>query len=209
MTQFLGSRSYSPIPPSPIIPNVLGFEHLPQNERYEFAPLEREQIRALARQAQHAPIPGTIEEVVSAYCSMPEQERLSASLSINNHSWNYHTAFSGLRTAVQNTNSDFWKSHIVLFNVTFTAGNVPKFWFLESKTWVKLGNHEERPFKLTVRPTYLADPEKEYLSQLLEGNKEAILFWHGQLPTWNKRGYLLEPGDSASDSFALRSSPTN
>lgn len=176
------------LPPTPI-PNCLGMPPRPQRRM----PPSKEQLIALSRTAKASrPLyPATMSKIVDTWFKIPETEREAHSLTINDHQWNYKSAFTYIRYLQNDINILDCENHIIYGDATVSRGK--HYYFLSS---IKrfLFNGESLPLRFDVP---IRNPCLNNLADYV--GQQVLFFWRGVIPAINAKHtayQFLQPDDT-------------
>ncbi|MEA1674564.1 hypothetical protein [Nitrospirillum sp. BR 11163] len=187
----------------PLIPSVLGLiEQLPKR-KWNGIPNPAEVALILA-EARAAEIPGTLEQVVTAWETLAPEVRKTTTLRINNVWTNYNDAFVHISLMRDPIESSDWENRIIYGEYNFTPGKVNGYFFADSNELFTLDSKKVK-VSLLIRPEMYAD-EKSYVAEVC-ARGSGNLFWHGPEPRPSKKGRWFDlqiSGDGRYAGFALR-----
>ncbi len=198
-----------------IVPNLLGEGILQRiNSWPEHAPPTRDQIALMAAKAKLLPIPGNLEEVVTAH-ERVKGERSEYGLTINGRLTNYAAGFSWLWDIPPPPwKPEDWKQNIVTAYCKVNSGQRAGIWFVNVSPSSK-GKYAGSGLRLSlmVRADDLAvDPKKKQYESFLAAaaitGQTVKLYWQGDAPAESQRGFTLTGPRPISARFALRQIPS-
>lgn len=196
-----GDPKPKPTPdPQPLIPTRLG----PSGRRVPWREPSREELLTLVQGAKRQPVlvPGTLEEVVSAWEGMSSAERIAMPLMIGDRQLNYRDAFVFLATVGDNFAELPWGDRIIFGAADFSQGKAAGFLFVNSVKKFTCGDERLR-LGLIVRPEHLVD--RVYIQDFPIPSR-GTLFWRGPPPQLTPDGkrLVLLPDDLRYHGFVLR-----
>jgi len=200
-----GDPKPKPTPdPQPLIPTRLGSP----GRRVPWRKPSREELLTLIQGAKRQPVlvTGTLEEVVSAWESIPNAERPAMPLMIGNEQMNYRDAFVFLATVGESFAELSWENRIIFGAADSSPGKAAGFLFVNSVK--KFSCRDERlRLGLIVRPEHHDDQTDRAYIRDIPIPSRGTLFWRGpppQLTPDGKRLTLQPPDDLRYHGFALR-----
>jgi hypothetical protein len=205
-----GDPKPKPTPnPQLLVPTSLG----PLHRKRRGKKPNRDELLILVRNANNKSVivPGSLEQVVSAWQGMGNKQRALAPLIIGGEQVNYREAFVFINDRGDDPANVPWKSRIIHGGFGFAAGRVPGYILAESLKKFTCGD-KRVCVELVIRPEcYNILNEKACVEKAYVGGiqlpSRGTLFWHGpqpQLPSGGRRLRLIPPDDRRYHGFALR-----
>ncbi|MBF0095637.1 MAG: hypothetical protein HQL34_13965 [Alphaproteobacteria bacterium] len=190
--------------PQTLIPTRLG----PPGRRVPWKRPSLEELLVLVQGAKRRPalVPGTLEEVVSAWQGMTEAERLAAPLTISDQQMNYGDAFVFLAKAGDEVTDLPWGERIIFGAAVFRHGKAKGYLFVNPVRRLVLRD-ERLPFGLIVRPEHHEGRDDRAYVRDIPDESRGTLFWRGPSPQPTSDGKRLDlspPDDELYHGFALR-----
>lgn len=206
-TEETGNGDPQPRPtPNPCtpIPTQLG----PPERRMAWREPTREELLAMIQQANNRPhlVSGTLEEVVSAWENMTQDERANSPLLIGNEQLSYSDAFVFLATATDQVTQLPWGNRILYGAADFIKGKCPGIIFVNSVRRLILEEHR-LALSLMLRATNYSEGTNRAYIQNIPLPSRGTMFWRGEMPILSddeKRLVLQFSEDIRYQGFALR-----
>ncbi|OGS75205.1 MAG: hypothetical protein A2Z94_05450 [Gallionellales bacterium GWA2_55_18] len=148
-----------------------------------------EQIAEMIQNAVIAIVPGTLEEVVSAWRNLDKLDRANYPLLIGEHWLNYSDAFANIFLSKQVVDVP-WTGYIIWGYVTIKSGKVNGVYFLQTMKKFPLGNEFS-----AIHFTKKASLNIPF--DFTNADVRSNIFWHGGAPVILKDRYVLEPPNHA------------
>ena len=165
--------------PKPLIPTRLG----PPAPPLEWKQPTREELLDMVLDARRQPtqVPGTLEDVISAWQFIEPTLRVATPLLIEGSQLNYRDAFVFLATAGDHVADLPWGERIIFGAADLVNGRVDGFIFVTSVRKLLCGE-ERLPLKHTIRPEYYAEGTgRNYICDIPSPSR-GTLFWLGEPP---------------------------
>lgn len=192
------AKKESIVPPPPI-PTELGPAKSRKGKKRKPT---REELLSLANSLQTMPpcCAGTLQEVVSAWLQMPEEQRPTKRLRINNAELSYESAFYCLRYFGDSPIEQLSSDTRIIHGTALIDVNDNCYW-IKSVKGIKAG---ESKLNLVIRVPKNNSSADQYIAGLLAASPNAssfTLFYFGDMPKLSRSGKSYVVSEDISDDY--------
>lgn len=169
-----------------LIPNLLGkITRVPRIGRPDPA-----ELATLIAAASKLPIlvPGTLENVVDAWCFMSTKEQKKEFLTINGINRSYFESFDFIGNKEKDINDFDWDNKIIYGGAKISKGSAQGYYFVDCYRKFLL-QENYFPVKIILNPEFTSNNQKTYISEI--ENKDVTVFLHGCRPVFDPKRQRL------------------